>query len=178
MPHTNRQKRISASRVAQTNLIRRFHAIEKELAQLGHSAGADEKRQRHLSERDGLGGLSAYQNASVHGGDTQRGGESSKWLVRQLLDLPNDLIEWRGKPGSERRSTYVRMLPTKIRLLDVGAIAGTAYLKWSVYHFPSTRAWALTLMQKAVDRLDEHRPERPTPSRHQVRLLLLSQAGG
>lgn len=135
MPHTNNKRRtIPSARLSQTNLIRRFHAIEKELTAADLSV---ERKKRLLKERDEqLGGLEAYQNASVHGGDKQRGGESSKWLVRQLLDLPSAVIEWRSK-SSERRSTYVRLLPAKLRILDVGAITGTAYLKWSVFSFPT-----------------------------------------
>lgn len=58
-----------------------------------------------------MGGLAAYQAASIHGGDKQRGGESGKWCAAALEEL-NPKI----KKNKER-----------IRLLDVGAIIGTAY---------------------------------------------------
>ena len=51
-----------------------------------------------------------YQNQSTTGGAVLRGGESSKWCAKILMEL------W---PFSRR-----------IQLLDVGAIAGTAYAKW------------------------------------------------
>ena len=63
-----------------------------------------------LAEQQALGGLEVYQNQSTTGGAVLRGGESSKWCAKILMEL------W---PFSRR-----------IQLLDVGAIAGTAYAKW------------------------------------------------
>lgn len=66
-------------------MIRAFHAIEKQLASPALTDPAERKKLE--DERERLGGLAEYQRASVHGGDAQRGGESSKWLVKQIKEL-------------------------------------------------------------------------------------------
>lgn len=83
--------------------IAQFHALEKRIA----AASSAEERQTLLKEQDALGGLQEYQQASLHGA---RHGESSKWLVTEL------------EKRHGRRET---------RLLDVGAIAGTSYKKYT-----------------------------------------------
>jgi len=146
---------IPRNRTKQTELIRAFHAIEKQLA--SPALTDPDERKKLEQERERLGGLETYQAASVHGGDKTRGGESSKWLVKQIKDLkigvedkdktkPQPKVEptiledgtkvW---PKVERKK--VRPLPApsslcrfetdrtphaQLRLLDVGAIAGTA----------------------------------------------------
>lgn len=80
-----------------------YHALEKRIAR----ADSEDERKKLKAEQDKLGGLKEYQQASLHGA---RNGESSKWLV-------NELEKRHG-----RRPT---------RLLDVGAIAGTSYKKYT-----------------------------------------------
>lgn len=86
--------------------IAKFHALEKKIAQ---TDDADEKARL----REEQGGLDAYQDASLFGGDRQRGGESGKWCAEQLEKL-------RGKE-------------TPIKLLDVGALSGTSYQKYTAW---------------------------------------------
>lgn len=85
--------------------ISRYHALEKQIARATKS-----EKEALLAEQQALGGLETYQNQSTTGGAVLRGGESSKWCSKILMEL------W---PLSRR-----------IQLLDVGAIAGTAYAKW------------------------------------------------
>jgi 25S rRNA (adenine2142-N1)-methyltransferase len=69
-----------------------FHTLEKQLAQT-----EDEKERRKIIEQQkSLGGLQAYQDASLFGGDKQRGGETGKWCAQQLME-----IRGKEKVGSE-----------------------------------------------------------------------------
>ncbi|POY74271.1 hypothetical protein BMF94_2709 [Rhodotorula taiwanensis] len=129
---------IPKGRQDQTQLIRRFHTIEKQLA--SPALTDPDERKRLLAERETLGGLETYQAASVHGGDKARGGESSKWLVKQIKELKIGLSQAdQDKKKKEQQAAVqpkilkdgTKVWPTverkKLRLLDVGAIAGTAY---------------------------------------------------
>lgn len=56
-----------------------------------------------LNRQEELGGLQAYQEASLHGGDKVRGGESGKWCVNALKEL---------KVGVEKKSKNpIKVLP-------------------------------------------------------------------
>lgn len=71
--------------------IAQFHTLEKKLAQT-----QDEKeRAIILQQQEALGGLQAYQDASLFGGDKQRGGETGKWCAQQLMEI-------RGKENVSR----------------------------------------------------------------------------
>lgn len=60
-----------------------FHTLEKQFAQT-----EDEKERRKIIEQQkSLGGLQAYQDASLFGGDKQRGGETGKWCAQQLMEV-------------------------------------------------------------------------------------------
>ncbi|GAA5830853.1 hypothetical protein JCM11251_001098 [Rhodosporidiobolus azoricus] len=123
---------IPKNRQEQTQLIRRFHAIEKQLA--SPALTDSEERKKLEEEREELGGLEGYQAASVHGAEKSRGGETSKWLVKQIKALKVGLDDEK-KPEKPVEPTILedgtKVWPKKerrkLRLLDVGAIAGTAY---------------------------------------------------
>ncbi|BGP39597.1 25S rRNA (adenine2142-N1)-methyltransferase [Rhodotorula kratochvilovae] len=127
---------VPRNRQSQTALIRAFHAVEKQLA--SPALTDPEERKKLEQERERLGGLETYQNASVHGGDKSRGGESSKWLVKQIKELkigvePKSAEAEKEKPKVEPKiladgtKVWPKVERKKLRLLDVGAIAGTAY---------------------------------------------------
>ncbi|GAA5924738.1 hypothetical protein JCM3775_005458 [Rhodotorula graminis] len=125
---------IPRNRTKQTELIRAFHAIEKQLA--SPALTDPDERKKLEQERERLGGLETYQAASVHGGDKTRGGESSKWLVKQIKDLKigvDDKDKLKAQPKVEPTiledgtKVWPKVERKKLRLLDVGAIAGTAY---------------------------------------------------
>lgn len=84
------------------NHIAKYHALEKQIAQ----ADDPNKRAELELEQSQLGGLENYQSASLTGA---KFGETSKWLVQTLEAL-------RGRQQT--------------RVLDVGAITGTAYSKY------------------------------------------------
>lgn len=74
----------SASTSSHTTRIAHYHALEKEL----HAPSTTEERRAEiLLEQESMGGIDAYQNDSVFGGDKLRGGESGKWLVGALENV-------------------------------------------------------------------------------------------
>ncbi|KAI9592905.1 putative methyltransferase-domain-containing protein [Syncephalis fuscata] len=97
-------------------LIRRYHTLNKELAQCeatNNTIRACEIR----DELKTLGGLDAYQSASVKGASFIRGGDTSRWLIKQLTSL-----DVRSKISTD-----------KLRLLDVGALAANNYYRESAW---------------------------------------------
>ena len=86
--------------------IAQYHALEKQVAQVEDQT----ERERLLKQQEQLGGLEDYQNASLTGA---KYGETSKWLVQELEKI-------RGRQAT--------------RLLDVGAITGTAYHKYKSFN--------------------------------------------
>ncbi|KAK4055956.1 25S rRNA (adenine2142-N1)-methyltransferase [Microbotryomycetes sp. JL221] len=136
------------TRADKVKLIAEWHTIEKRLAS---PALKDSKERQQLIERQQeLGGLRAYQGASVHGGDKERGGETGKWCVKQLKELkvglPTSTLgaaesSDKGKQkeivepiiNEDGTKTWPKPAPRdKLRLLDVGGINGTSYsgYKW------------------------------------------------
>ncbi|KAM0787374.1 hypothetical protein ACM66B_003460 [Microbotryomycetes sp. NB124-2] len=97
----------------------------------------ENERQKLIERQKELGGLRAYQSASVHGGDKTRGGETGKWCVKQLKELKVGLPESsKGKQkvtpvepiiNEDGTKTWPKQQREKLRLLDVGAINGTSY---------------------------------------------------
>lgn len=64
------------------DLINAYHTIEKQIA-----AEKDAKVIADLkAQQAALGGLDLYQNASLQGAATQRGGDASKWLLQTLKE--------------------------------------------------------------------------------------------
>lgn len=100
----NRKK--TAVSHAHAQHIARYHTLEKQIARTTDEA----ERAALLAEQRALGGLAAYQDQSNTGAAVVRGGESAKWSAKVLKELLQP--------------------DTPLRLLDVGAIAGTAYAKY------------------------------------------------
>lgn len=73
-------------------LLKRKSVIESKLAQAGH--GSSDTLVTELgninSEIEALGGLEAYQHASTLGQSSQRGGDSSKVLIKWLKELRSE----------------------------------------------------------------------------------------
>ena len=89
-------------------LIRQLHQINKGLSQqtLSTCSTALTKTSKDLVITD-RGKLATYQQASALGASPQRGGDTSRWLVKQLVRL--------GLKGNEGTKE-------KLALLDVGAL--------------------------------------------------------
>ncbi|KAL8277414.1 hypothetical protein RQP46_010136 [Phenoliferia psychrophenolica] len=121
-----------------TAIITEFHALEKMIAS---SKDPLEKRLL-LNRQKELGGLQKYQEASLHGGDKNRGGESGKQCVKWLKECKVGVVEadkGKGKEvapvvvekGKDGAKVFPKVAREKLRLLDVGAISGTSYSDWS-----------------------------------------------
>ncbi|KAF8539098.1 putative methyltransferase-domain-containing protein [Trichophaea hybrida] len=95
----------SLSSKAGRTLIRNHHTLQKQLAQ-AVARNDTEAAQKLRHEIEASGGLEKYQNASIHGQSSQRGGDSSKLLIQWLNE---DKAAARGK-GS-------------LKLLEVGSLS-------------------------------------------------------
>ncbi|KAI8068074.1 putative methyltransferase-domain-containing protein [Gongronella butleri] len=96
------------SRADTAKLIRRYHVLNKELSKCRNESPVDRAREQAiLKEMDDIGGLNLYQKASLLGQSAQRGGDTSKWLLKSLgkLDVPK----------------------TRWRILEVGALSPANY---------------------------------------------------
>lgn len=87
------------SRAEKVALIQEYHAIQKQLASPALTDAGE--RKKLLARQKELGGLEAYQAASVHGGDKKRGGESGKWCVKQLQELKVGVDKGKAKEKVE-----------------------------------------------------------------------------
>lgn len=85
--------------------IAAFHTLEKQLVNTTDPA----ERANILAKQAELGGLEQYQEASLKG--AKSGGETSKWFIQEM------------EKRHGRKQGF--------RLLDVGAIAGTSYKKYT-----------------------------------------------
>ncbi|KAK4698705.1 25S rRNA (adenine2142-N1)-methyltransferase, partial [Phenoliferia sp. Uapishka_3] len=123
-------------RSAHTAIITEYHALEKLLAV---STDPLEKRLL-LARQKEIGGLQKYQEASLHGGRKERGGESGKWCVKAMKELKVGVETGKGKEkeveqpvevGEDGVKVFTKVAREKLRLLDVGAISGTSFADWS-----------------------------------------------
>lgn len=87
--------------------IAHFHRLEKEKARLISGRGSDQGQSAELRlaeierEQAELGGLDAYQDDSLTGSASHRGGESGKWLVQQVIKLRGkETVSVSGTPPS------------------------------------------------------------------------------
>ncbi|EPQ29754.1 uncharacterized protein PFL1_02973 [Pseudozyma flocculosa PF-1] len=126
--------------------IARYHTLEKELARTTDPA----EQARIKAEQEQLGGLEAYQEDSLKGGDRLKGGESGKWCAEQVEKL-------RGKKA--------------MRVLDVGAIAGTSYDK-----FPWIKATSIDLNPRSerVQKCDFFDLPKPANEEEKFEMVALS----
>ena len=65
------------------DLINAYHTIEKQIAAETDKAVIEELKEKQCA----LGGVDLYQNASLQGASSQRGGDAGKWLVSALKEL-------------------------------------------------------------------------------------------
>ncbi|KAJ3068040.1 Cell division control protein 48 B [Podochytrium sp. JEL0797] len=139
--HTNPHPRKKLSTTARINL---FHALTKKLALLRKSNQNDPDIQDIEKQIESIGGLDAYQRASLKGGDERSGrGACGKWLVEFLGGPLGDMLRGGDLDGVSKsnveagstESSDSRPKPAstptkpKLRLLDVGALNGTTYAK-------------------------------------------------
>lgn len=124
----------NCTRKSTQKLISRFHVLNKELARLKSDVDKTtmitSKRIIEIQdEMDSMGGLHAYQKASLKGGNENTGkGYSGKWVAPFLKEI------WKtSSTPFFSSSSNIQPQPPKFRLLDVGALNGdtyTAYHNW------------------------------------------------
>ncbi|OQO03585.1 hypothetical protein B0A48_10250 [Cryoendolithus antarcticus] len=105
-PPTTQSSKASLSSQATRTLIRTHHALQKQLT-AAKAQGDQTKTNEIQAKIDSLGGLERYQQASIQGQSTERGGDSSIVLIKFLEDV---------LPGLRDRTE-------KIKLLEVGALS-------------------------------------------------------
>ena len=87
---------VKVPRSEKAAIITEYHALEKQLA----SCSDPLEKRMLLARQMEIGGLQAYQEASLHGGDKKRGGESGKWCVTQLKELKVGVDKGKGKAAT------------------------------------------------------------------------------
>jgi 25S rRNA (adenine2142-N1)-methyltransferase len=111
---------------AEIELIRDFHVVEKRLAQLhnnpkyasGNNAAAKAEEEARLRDRlAGLGGIHAYQQASL--GGLTLGFNSAHWVLEQLVARKSELLT---KTKTRKKTMTETETKQGLALLDVGAI--------------------------------------------------------
>jgi 25S rRNA (adenine2142-N1)-methyltransferase len=100
-------------------IISTYHSLNKRLSLANKTTNLKEIENIKIL-LDNMGGLNTYQRASLKGGDIKKGfGASGVWLIPFLR------LEFTKK---ELESANYRL-----RLLDVGAITGEVYVKYSKF---------------------------------------------
>ncbi|WVQ93344.1 hypothetical protein IAU59_000412 [Kwoniella sp. CBS 9459] len=119
----------TVSRRVTQSTIARFHTLLKQQSRLrrklrdevGHDSEGKQRVQAELlaveSEMQELGGLHAYQLASMQGQSRERGGDSSKILM-----------EWLNAIGLKESALQNR---SRIRMLEIGALTPQNYAAYS-----------------------------------------------
>ncbi|KAJ3350424.1 hypothetical protein HDU83_009709 [Entophlyctis luteolus] len=118
-PPSSRNRR--PRRISTTTRINSFHALSKRIAHLKKSGASDLEIDQVRLQIDALGGLHAYQRASLKGGDERSGrGACGKWLASKLEPIFLSKAKLSSSPSCH-----------KLRLLDVGALNGQTYERYS-----------------------------------------------
>lgn len=102
------QKPRSISRKATKTLINQIHTLEKKKQQAVHN-GDKTTEARMTAEIAALGGIQRYQEASLQGQRTDRGGDSSRVLMDWLKPVEPEL----------------KASGSRLRMLEVGALSTT-----------------------------------------------------
>ena len=97
-------------------LIRRFHTLQKDLS-AAVRAGDTSTASAIEKELATLGGLDAYQQASIAGQDRRRGGDSSKVLV-----------DWLKTGCFDHDHQHHQHDRTKLRVLEIGCLSTDNYI--------------------------------------------------
>lgn len=104
----------SISRKATKTLIGQIHALEKRRAQAARD-GDKAAEAKAAAQVAALGGIEKYQQASLQGQRTDRGGDSSRVLMEWLKPIEAELKATTTTDGSTQR----------LQMLEVGALSTT-----------------------------------------------------
>ncbi|ROW14934.1 hypothetical protein VPNG_03340 [Cytospora leucostoma] len=154
------QKPKSISRKATRTLINQIHTLEKRKTQAAkHGDKAAEVALE--AEIAALGGIEKYQQASLQGQRTDRGGDSSKLLLDWLKPIEDEL---KAITGADSDS------PQRLRMLEVGALSTTNECSRSGY-FDISR---IDLNSQGEGILQQDFMERPLPQDNSERFDIIS----
>ncbi|RKO98630.1 hypothetical protein CXG81DRAFT_15656 [Caulochytrium protostelioides] len=145
-------------------LINAFHALLKRQAQLRAAAPDDAEAHAAVAEQiAALGGLDAYQHASLKGGAERFGrGRVGKWAAPHLRGTHGD--------GDERDSDADSVVAAHpYRLLDVGALSHTTYAS-----LPWIGVTGIDLNPQCPEVVRQDFFERPIPTRDAERFHAVS----
>jgi 25S rRNA (adenine2142-N1)-methyltransferase len=136
-------------------LIRSHHTLQKQLS-AALSAGNVGLAESLRSEIDAQGGLAKYQQASIFGQSSERGGDSSRVLMQWIEEL-----RLGGKESSIRAADRDddKMKAPKLRLLEVGSLSTDNACARSGL-FAMTR---IDLHSQHADILEQDFMQRPIP---------------
>ncbi|KAI9802013.1 MAG: hypothetical protein M1825_003069 [Sarcosagium campestre] len=109
-PPTTTRKATLSSKATRT-VIRKHHQLNKELAR-ARADGDTIKADGLATEMVRQGGLQGYQQASITGQSSERGGDSSKVLMQWMQSSSDSGGQYRPSKPSQR-----------LRLLEVGALS-------------------------------------------------------
>ncbi|TPX77998.1 hypothetical protein CcCBS67573_g00752 [Chytriomyces confervae] len=145
-------------KLSTTQRINEFHALTKRLAHIQKQIQSTNQSQGQLNNHDdnneetsishgttngtledeaarvkeaieALGGLHAYQRASLKGGDESKGrGACGKWLVGMLNKYVVPSRDGMGSRKSEEKEESAKKVD-RLKLLDIGALNGATYAK-------------------------------------------------
>ena len=147
------QKPKSISRKATRTLINNIHTLEKR-KQKAIEKGDKAEETAIEAEIAALGGIEQYQQASLQGQRTDRGGDSSRVLVEWLKP-----IQPFRKPGTQR-----------LRMLEVGALSTSNACSKSEY-FDIER---IDLNSQGEGILQQDFMKRPLPKNHREKFDIIS----
>lgn len=110
------------------DLIDRYHVLQKQLSQIQVQVGDEKKNQERIKqiheELEKLGGIEAYQTASLNGEVAGGGFDSSSWVLKELgfffANLSQEQVLSKSKPSKMTNSVPSSI--KQLKLLDVGAI--------------------------------------------------------
>lgn len=107
------QKPKSINRKATKNLINQIHILEKRKRQAAQK-GDTTTEARLSAEIASLGGIETYQQASLQGQRSDRGGDSSRILMEWLKPVQRELQDVAKPKGT---------ISPRLRMLEVGALS-------------------------------------------------------
>ncbi|KAJ3164209.1 hypothetical protein HDU88_005521 [Geranomyces variabilis] len=158
-------------------VIATFHTLNKQLCAV-LKAGDSTTAGSIKTQMEALGGLHAYQRASLRGGNEKKGlGACGSWLVpylrAELAELRgSELAQTVAESGEDVATGSSSQQKLKLRLLDVGALDGGTYSKQAAWI--DVTSIDLNPQSQTVKKQDFFERPQPTGAHEQFNVLCLS----
>ncbi|KAJ8328289.1 hypothetical protein BDV3_005550 [Batrachochytrium dendrobatidis] len=144
-------------------LISTFHTLNKQLELVKTIPNNKVEQLEIQSKLDALGGLHAYQRASLRGGDMRKGwGATGKWILPYLKTEHLKIFNQLQNLNSNNKVN-------KLRLLDVGAITGETYER----HASFLNVTSIDLNSQSPKVIQQDFFKRPIPTNDDERFHVL-----